>query len=223
MTVLFNISCARPVNLPFIVPIAECSDRDGKGLPHRIQGILHHLGLVTNCKSGAEDQKETYNPEEAQSFKTKPGYRKKSLHSSFVVFETNSVRLYMYTAELKEGSVWILLYSTPFISNLYAHQPGFKPRTEKQNPDVNSRAILVTSIEDHEGVWLSKEVLFIQFVGTELHGGIILQRKNHSESKGHCKSVLLPLCPSCCLFIHAVCQDIKAVKHQIPGKMLTEF
>lgn len=56
MTVLFNISCARPVNLPFIVPIAECSDRDGKGLPHRIQGILHHLSLVTNCKPGAEDQ-----------------------------------------------------------------------------------------------------------------------------------------------------------------------
>lgn len=38
------------------------------------------------------------------------------------------------------------------------------------------------------------------------------------KSKGHCKSMLLPLFASCCLFIHAVCQDIKALKHQIKAK-----
>lgn len=47
--------------------------------------------------------------------------------------------------------------------------------TEKQTQEIHSRAILVASVEDHEWVWLSKEVLFIQFVGTELHGSVILQ------------------------------------------------
>lgn len=93
--------------------------------------------------------------------------------------------------------------------------------------EMNSRAILVASVEDHEGVRLSKEVLFIQFVGTELHGGVILQTEEKTQesekwkdkkSRGHCKSMLLPLFASCCLFIHAVCQDIKALKHRIKAK-----
>lgn len=48
---------------------------------------------------------------------------------------------------------------------------------------TNSRAILITSVEDHEGVWLSKEVLFIQFVGTKLHGGVILQTKEEGSQR----------------------------------------
>lgn len=45
----------------------------------------------------------------------------------------------------------------------------------------NLRAILVASIEDHEGVRFSKEVFFIQFVSTELHGSIILQTKENNK------------------------------------------
>lgn len=103
MSVLFNINCARPVNLPFIVPIAECSDRDGEGLPHRIQGILHHLGLVTNCKPGAEGQQILTTLKKQRASKQNQDVEKKSLHSGSAVFETNSVRLYMYAAEFKKG------------------------------------------------------------------------------------------------------------------------
>ena len=52
--------------------------------------------------------------------------------------------------------------------------PNEKP-TEEERRDANSRAVLVASVEDHEGVRFPKEVLFIQFIGTKLHGGVILQ------------------------------------------------
>lgn len=38
--------------LPLIVSVAECSDRDGEGLPHRVQCVLHHLSLVADGKPG---------------------------------------------------------------------------------------------------------------------------------------------------------------------------
>lgn len=49
--------------------------------------------------------------------------------------------------------------------------------------ETNSRAILIASVEDHEGVWLSKEVFFIKFVGTELHGGVILQTEEKTKTQ----------------------------------------
>lgn len=38
--------------LPVIVPVAERSDRDGEGLPHRVQRVLHHLSLVADGEPG---------------------------------------------------------------------------------------------------------------------------------------------------------------------------
>lgn len=45
----------------------------------------------------------------------------------------------------------------------------------KQNHIKHSRSVLVASVEDHERVRLAKEVLLVQFVGTELHSGAVLQ------------------------------------------------
>lgn len=37
---------------PFIVSVAECSDRDGEGLPHGVQSVLHHFRLVADGEPG---------------------------------------------------------------------------------------------------------------------------------------------------------------------------
>lgn len=58
-----------------------------------------------------------------------------------------------------------------------------KKNTDKQKQEANSRAILIASVEDHEGVGFSKEVLLIQFVGTELHCGVILQTGGGGDSE----------------------------------------
>lgn len=61
----------------------------------------------------------------------------------------------------------------------------------------DSRAILVASVEDHEGVRLSEEVLFIQFVRTELHGRVILQTKGERPLRvnaAECLSIVMMLC-----------------------------
>lgn len=68
---------------------------------------------------------------------------------------------------------------SPLVPNVFHFHSSYP--TKKQKEDTNSRAILVASVEDHEGVGFSKEVLFIQFVGTELHGSIILQKKRESQ------------------------------------------
>lgn len=44
--------CTSSFILPVIVSIAECSDRDGEGLPHRVQCVLNHFSLVADGKSG---------------------------------------------------------------------------------------------------------------------------------------------------------------------------
>lgn len=41
-----------PLIPPFIVSVAERPDRDGEGLPHWVQGVLHHLRLVADGESG---------------------------------------------------------------------------------------------------------------------------------------------------------------------------
>lgn len=60
---------------------------------------------------------------------------------------------------------------------------GPELKTVLQKQERNSRAVLVASVEDHEGVWLSKEVLFIQLVGTKLHGGVILHTVEKEREK----------------------------------------
>lgn len=50
--VFMRLTCTSSVNLPVIVSIAERSDRDGEGLPHRVQCVLHHLGLVADSEPG---------------------------------------------------------------------------------------------------------------------------------------------------------------------------
>lgn len=37
---------------PLIVSVAERPDRDGEGLPHWVQRVLHHLRLVADSKPG---------------------------------------------------------------------------------------------------------------------------------------------------------------------------
>lgn len=45
----------------------------------------------------------------------------------------------------------------------------------KLNRMKHSRSILVASVEDHERVRLAEEIFLVQFVGTELHSGAVLQ------------------------------------------------
>lgn len=40
------------LGLPLIVSITEGPDRDGEGLPHWVQGVLHHFSLVADSKPG---------------------------------------------------------------------------------------------------------------------------------------------------------------------------
>lgn len=42
-------------------------------------------------------------------------------------------------------------------------------------PLSDSRSILIAPVEHHEWIRLAEKVLLIQLVGTELHGGTILQ------------------------------------------------
>lgn len=44
--------------------------------------------------------------------------------------------------------------------------------------NAHLRPILVAPIEDEERVGLAEEVLFVQLVGAELHGGDVLQDNN---------------------------------------------
>lgn len=46
---------------------------------------------------------------------------------------------------------------------------------EKLSKAEDSRSILVTSVEDHERIWLAEEVFLVQLVGTELQGSAVLQ------------------------------------------------
>lgn len=45
----------------------------------------------------------------------------------------------------------------------------------------NLRAVLIASVEDHEGVRFPKKVLFIQFVSAELHCSTVLQTNEHKQ------------------------------------------
>lgn len=50
-----------------------------------------------------------------------------------------------------------------------------------RHTNTHLRAVLIAAVEDEEGVRLAKEVLFVQFVGTQLHGGDVL-RSNSRQS-----------------------------------------
>lgn len=65
----------------------------------------------------------------------------------------------------------------------------------------NSRAILIASVEDHEGVRLSKKVLFIQFVSAKLHCSTILRTNEHKQSKKLNTHQKCRPCKSFCLFV----------------------
>lgn len=67
-------------------------------------------------------------------------------------------------------SAFVLAHFDVSVLLLYA-------QTKRTNK--NSRAILIASVEDHEGVRLSKKVLFIQFVSAELHCSTILRINEH--------------------------------------------
>lgn len=41
-----------PASSPVVVSVTECPDRDGEGLPHGVQVVLDHLGLVADSKPG---------------------------------------------------------------------------------------------------------------------------------------------------------------------------
>lgn len=70
-----------------------------------------------------------------------------------------------------------------------------------QTRKKNLRAILIASVEDHEGVRLSKKVLFIQFVSAKLHCSTILQTNEHRQSEKLNTHQKCRLCKSSCLFV----------------------
>lgn len=45
----------------------------------------------------------------------------------------------------------------------------------QRQESTNSRSILITPVENQEGVWLSKKVLLVQLVGAQLHGCNVLR------------------------------------------------
>lgn len=49
--------------------------------------------------------------------------------------------------------------------------------------EQHSRPILVASVEDKKRVGLAKEILLIKLVGTELHGGNVLENNRSSVSR----------------------------------------
>lgn len=65
----------------------------------------------------------------------------------------------------------------------------------------NLRAILIASVEDHEGVRLSKKVLFIQFVSAKLHCSTILRTNEHRQSEKLNTLQKCRPCKSSCLFV----------------------
>lgn len=48
--------CTSLFILPVIVSVTECSDRDGEGLPHRVQCVLHYFSLVADGEPGDANQ-----------------------------------------------------------------------------------------------------------------------------------------------------------------------
>lgn len=48
--------------------------------------------------------------------------------------------------------------------------------------EQHSRPVLVTPVEDKKRVRLAKEILLIELVGTELHGGNVLENNGLSVS-----------------------------------------
>lgn len=42
---------------------------------------------------------------------------------------------------------------------------------------TNLRSIFIAPVEDEERIRFAKEILFIQLVGTELHGGYVLKQQ----------------------------------------------
>lgn len=49
--------------------------------------------------------------------------------------------------------------------------------------EQHSRPVLVTPVEDKKRVRLAKEILLIELVGTELHGGNVLENNGLSVSQ----------------------------------------
>lgn len=49
--------------------------------------------------------------------------------------------------------------------------------------EQHSRPVLVTPVEDKKRVRLAKEILLIELVGTELHGGNVLENNRLSVSQ----------------------------------------
>lgn len=47
----------------------------------------------------------------------------------------------------------------------------------QRQESTNSRSILITPVENQEGVWLSKKVLLVQLVGAQLHGCNVLREQ----------------------------------------------
>lgn len=65
---------------------------------------------------------------------------------------------------------WNQLLSTFVLFDFDVCTLSLRAQTRRKN----LRAILIASVEDHEGVRLSKKVLFIQFVSAKLHCSTIL-------------------------------------------------
>ena len=52
--------------------------------------------------------------------------------------------------------------------------------TQANMQQTHSRPVLVAAVEHQEGVRLAEEVLLVQLVGTQLHGGDVLRTRGRA-------------------------------------------
>lgn len=147
----------------------------------------------------------------------------KACHTGFSVFFTTSVLWQIVNLEIdidlklqrKKTDGAVKPYSDVFIlieQNIRDRNQllstfvlfDFDVRTlllQAQTRRKNLRAILIASVEDHEGVRLSKKILFIQFVSAKLHCSTILRTNEHRQSEKLNTHQKCRPCKSSCLFV----------------------
>lgn len=152
------------------------------------------------------------------SLKDKPLEKKEKVFPPHFVFKT--VGIYLCTAEFKDLD---LIFLTLVGSPLWCARPptvhvSERKPTEKQESRLTCRPRCFCR-KPWRGQ-ISQRSLFYPVCWHRIawwrNPAEVREIKGEKKQVRHCKPVLLPA--SCCLFIHAVCQDIKALEHQIKPK-----
>lgn len=137
-----------PWHSPVVVPVAEGTDRNGKGCPDGVQGVPHHLRLVANGETGDKGQgrgRGGHCPIPTPPDLSPPG---------------------------RTEDFWTPLQCQPMGTE--GCPGGCEGHCGFFLGGFCSRPVFVAAVEDHEGVGFSKEILLIQFVGAELERGHVL-------------------------------------------------